>query len=126
MLLDLGSCRGTFGISLQKIMPDLSIVCVDNSFIRVATSMFRKPLFAKGPKFLYGDLFKTSISNVDILNVYLPQEMTKTLIDKIRAESRSTTIVVMYRIELEDLPYKERIYLGRPSEIRNRVTVYEF
>lgn len=122
LLIDLGSCRGTFALRLQELLPSLEIVGIDNSLVRVLTSIVRKPLYRKGPSFSCRNIYDTDFSRADVLNVYLPREMLPALLTKMRQECRPETLIVMYRIEFEEIPYSHRVCLG--SGEKNYVTAY--
>ena len=122
MLYDLGSCRGTFALALQKELPNLQITGIDDSFFRILLSRVRSIGLDNKPVFLHGDLFSLPLSDADMINVYLPREMLPRVYRHIEL-SKKSLLVTMYRISFTNTPPIKTISLAKEGE---HVRIYNF
>lgn len=90
---DLGSCRGGFALRIAKGLPNLRVLGVDNSLYRTLLAKTRG-VFLKNLTFKRGDIFKTNVSDVNVVYLYLPQEVMPGLQAKLQEELKPGSLVI--------------------------------
>lgn len=68
---DLGSGHGRFLNALATILPDLLLVGIDSSWIRVRISKLRSRHQAHRVRFVRGNIFTTNLADADVVYLYL-------------------------------------------------------
>ena len=119
-LYDLGSCYGSFSLQLQKLLPHLRIIAIDNSLFRVLLSRFRACFKSQRPVFVHGNLFTVPMDDADIVNVYLPREMLPE-IRRMLSAMEKRVLVTMFRTSFTDIQPLKIISLSKTDET---VTLY--
>jgi trans-aconitate methyltransferase len=90
---DLGSARGAFAIRIAKAFPGLQVCGIDDSRLRTGVAKIRG-LFLKNLSFKREDIFKTDVSVVDAVYLYLPQELMPALQVKLQKELKHGSVVI--------------------------------
>ena len=118
LLLDLGSARGGFARAISVYCPNLEVIGLDDSWIRVIYSRLAS-IFYKNIRFLKQDIFFANLSAADFIYIYLPKEFMPKLESKLRKELKSGGLIITYRVnftdwqpaEVYDLPKSEKLYI---------------
>jgi trans-aconitate methyltransferase len=124
VLYDLGSCRGIFALRIQKFLPQLKIYGIDNSQFRTFCSRVKSIFLKIHPKFLTADLFKTNVSQADIVYIYLPRELMPRLQNKLRQELKPGALVIINSVSFPDWQPKEIIDLPQDKIPVKKIFVY--
>lgn len=94
-VVDLGSCRGDFLVRLGIKCPNILGIGVDNSKFRVFLSNLKSLLTGSRIKFVVGDLYKTDITDADVVYLYHSQDSMIGLESKLRAEMKPGAMAII-------------------------------
>lgn len=91
---DLGCAHGSLAVRIKKILPDITIVGIDNNPIRIRFAKVVAKIFHRDIRFLYADIFDVDLSNADILYTYLWYDLMPILEKKLLNELKPGAIVI--------------------------------
>lgn len=117
IVYDLGSARGGFAVGLMMTCPNLRVVGVDNSRLRIFFSRLRAWLFNRPAQFICGDIFSANISSADAVYIYLDKSLMPALQKKLQSELKTNSIVITNTQYLPDWPPLEAYvtHLKKPA-----------
>jgi hypothetical protein len=95
---DLGSSRGSFALALSQVCPQLDIVGVDNSWIRILISRARAIWENKKIVFTKKDIFSVDVSEANVLYVYIPRVLLPDLARRLERDLLPHATVITSRI----------------------------
>ncbi len=130
LLYDLGSCRGNFVFGISRACPDLKIVGIDNSYIRTWAARLRnyiqpRRLQKNQISFLKADLFKTDLSNADLIFIYLPKELLAALEAKLQQNLKPGALVITHRVYFPNWQPSQTLLSGQPEIKNGNLYIYE-
>ena len=123
---DLGSSGGGFALDLAEKCPQLQITGIDNSLLRIWISKLRAWFSNKKVVFIKKDIFKTDISKVDLVYVYIPRILLLRLAIKLEQELPRGAMVVTNRINFIDWEPAEVILKNPKNENERDIFIYKF
>jgi hypothetical protein len=91
---DLGSSRGSFALDIIGKCPQLQIIGIDNSLLRILISKLRAFLQNKKIIFLKKDIFETDLSKANLIYVYIPLILLPRLAIKLERELSHGAVVI--------------------------------
>ncbi len=127
LLYDLGSCRGDFVFGISRVCPNLRVVGLDKSWLRICFSRLFSFFFKRKnfPKFLKADIFKTDISAADVVFVYLPRPLLPALEAKLQKELKPRAMVVTYRVNFPTWSSSQVYRTDLRLRDKNNIFVYK-
>lgn len=127
LLYDLGSCRGGFVYEILKVCPNLQIVGIDNSRIKVWLARLRGFFYKNKnlPRFLKTDIFDTDVSRIDLAFVYLPRPLLLALEAKLQKDLKSGSLAITYRVNFPTWQPILVFETDLQSREKNKIFVYQ-
>mgnify|MGYP001560166601 FL=1 len=121
---DLGSSRGGFCLKLIEKCPQLQIIGIDNSLIRILISKIRAFIESKKIRFIQQDILKTDISKAEIIYIYIPRVLLPKLATKLEKEMSKDSVVITSRIIF--LNWKPNLIIPKNIENEEDIFIYKF
>ncbi len=91
---DLGCARGSLALDIKKSFPDMAVVGIDNSPIRILAARLKSKFLGRQVKFICQDIFKTSLKDADFVYTYLWYDLMPLLESKLRQELKPGAMVI--------------------------------
>lgn len=91
---DLGCAHGTLSFRLKKALPHLEIYALDNNPVRIFFAKLQAKMLKRKINFQKKDLFKTDLSNADVLYTYLWFDLMPPLEKKLAKELKPGALVI--------------------------------
>ncbi len=123
---DLGSSRGSFALDLIEKCPQLQILGIDSSLLRILISRLRALISNKKVVFIKKDIFKTDISKADLVYVYIPRILLPKLAIKLEKELPREAMVITNRINFTDWEPTEVIFKNFKNKNEQDIFIYKF
>lgn len=101
--MDLGSAWGGFAVKVAKVFPQMQVLGIDDSVIRVGWAKTRSA-FLKNASFKRYDIFAADVSSVDAVYIYLPRELMPGLEKKLQKELKPGAVVIANRVSFPSWP----------------------
>ncbi|MFA6537071.1 MAG: class I SAM-dependent methyltransferase [Patescibacteria group bacterium] len=122
---DLGCCRGTFALRLQKTFPKMQITGIDSSFLRILMAKLLNGWQKSNINFIKNDIFKINISEADVVYTWLWYSLLPKLENKFQKELKPGTIIICNESYLPELRPIETYKLGNDPARFEKVYVYK-
>lgn len=91
---DLGCARGRFALAIKKLLPNIEVVAIDNSRLRIFFARIRAFLMHRKVKFIKNDILKNNLSEADVLYSYLWYDWLPPLEEKLLKELKKGSVVI--------------------------------
>ncbi len=108
-IFELGAGTAKFLRAAEKIQAQANLVGVEYSFIPYYIAKLLLKKVKSNIKLIRADLFKTDISQANLIYCYLVPDMMERLAAKIKSECRPGTLVVSYMFSIPGLEVKKII-----------------
>jgi len=93
-LYDLGCAYGDFALALNRELPRLQVIAVDNNRLRIALAKIKKRLMNSPVNFHKENLFQINLKSAEIVYTYLPRALMPRLEEKLLAELPAGAVVI--------------------------------
>ena len=111
---DLGCAKGGLVIDIKSEFPSLSVWGIDKNPIRIFLAKLRAWIKGKEINFRHQDLFKTDLSQADIVYTYLWYDLMPPLEEKLRRELKKGAIVITNTSHFSHWE-PNRVYITHPK-----------
>lgn len=91
---DLGCARGSLALAVKGKFSHFSVHAIDNSTIRIFFARLKAVIFRQKICFQKADIFKTNLTNADIVYTYLWYDLMPPLEEKLQKELKKGAIVI--------------------------------
>jgi len=91
---DLGCAHGTLSLQMKKFLPRLDIYGIDNSAVRIFFAKLKSKILRRKISFQKQDIFKTDLSNVDVVYTYLWYDLMPILEKKLQKELKQGAVII--------------------------------
>ena len=91
---DLGCAHGTLAVRIKREFPSLSVHAIDNNPIRVFFAKMRSMVYRVDVDFQQKNIFDVSLSDADIVYIYLWYDLLPPLEKKLQKELKPGAIVI--------------------------------
>ena len=126
MLYDLGSSWGSFALAISSQCPQLRVVAVDNSLLRVLISQCRALFTNTAITCMRGDIFKTDIASAELVYIYLPRVLLPDLAAKLEKELCSGAAVTTSRVCFPHWEPHETLRKNPANKNEEDIFIYQF
>lgn len=125
LFFDLGCCRGRLALRLQNNLPDLKIVGMDNSFLRILIAKTRNLWHKKQINFIKTDIFAYNIKDADVVYTWLWYSLLSKLENKFQKELKQGTIIICNESYLPEMKPFETYRLSDDPNRFEKIYVYK-
>ncbi len=106
---DLGCAHGTLSLRMKKLLPRLDIYGIDNSAIRIFFAKLKARILRRKISFQRKDIFKTDLSDADVVYTYLWYDLMPILEKKLQKELRQGTLIITNTSHFQDWQPMEKV-----------------
>jgi len=106
---DLGCANGTLSLRMKKFLPRLDIYGIDNSAVRIFFAKLKSKILRRKINFRKQDIFKTDLSNADVVYTYLWYDLMPILEKKLQKELREGAVVITNTSQFQDWQPTEKV-----------------
>lgn len=106
---DLGCAHGALPLRLKKILPRLEICGIDNSTVRIFFAKLKSKILRRKVNFQKQDIFKTDLSNADVVYTYLWYDLMPILEKKLQKELKQGAVVITNTSHFQDWQPTEKV-----------------
>lgn len=124
VVYELGSGWGGFSLAVAKLHP-AKVVAYELSPIHVLYSKLKAKRLGSMVKFIRADFFKSDLSDADIIYVYLMPKVVKKLWQKMKAECKPGTMMILLGHDIEGVNYFDKIKIDNGKEDSGIYYIYK-